>query len=262
MPVTLVATDDDGGVSLTAIAIQTVVNLPPTLSGAVFSPNPINEGSPTNLSFAIADPGFLDTYTVVIDWGDGSIQTIFNMGPGPNNVGHNYINNIPGNPISNYTISMTATDDDGASSTVLTAVETVLNAPPKVNSLGLTSSTVNENDVATLTGVLIDPGVLDTFTLFINWADGTGQTFLNLSSGPFTYTHRYLNNVIGNPVSNFTIHTTLTDNDGAVDTGSVDRRYRGRRGSGAAYPWRLIDAGVRADFVIRDVRRPRHFGHL
>src|SRR4029079_2783510 len=93
MPVTLVATDDDGGVSSTAIAIQTVVNLPPTLSGALFSPNPINEGSPTNLPFAIADPGFLDTYTVVIDWGDGTIQTIFNMGPGPNNVGHVYINN-------------------------------------------------------------------------------------------------------------------------------------------------------------------------
>jgi hypothetical protein len=79
-------------------------------------------------------------------------------------------------------------DSDDASKGI-----TVHNVAPTLSNVGVTSP-INENGTATLTGNITDPGTLDTFSLVINWGDGSGPETLNLAAGTssFSLSHTYL----------------------------------------------------------------------
>ena len=72
--VALKATDKDGGNTSTS---QTVVvtNVTPTLS-QITAPSQINEGQSATLAGQVFDPGTLDSPTVTVSWGDGTIETL------------------------------------------------------------------------------------------------------------------------------------------------------------------------------------------
>src|SRR5207245_2157549 len=111
------ATDEDGTYSAGNMIPVNVINVAPTLtlSGAAS----VNEGSLYTLNMSSFDPG-ADTITHwTINWGDG-METV---NGNPSNVTHTYAD---GNV--NYTISATATDEDGtfaAGNTVAVAVNNV-----------------------------------------------------------------------------------------------------------------------------------------
>src|SRR5205814_10719612 len=154
--------DDDGLAGNASTAVVTVSNVAPTLSGLGVTPGTINENGMTNLTGTIADVGALDTFTLVVNWGDGAPQTVTNLTSGPINVAHRYLNNSPVIPISNYTGSATVTDNDGASAPTATTVATVDDVAPTASAF--VSQTVSSGIPTSLTGSFTDPGTQDTFS--------------------------------------------------------------------------------------------------
>jgi len=212
-------TDNDGGTGNASTA-ATVNNAAPTLSDV--SATTINEGGTTHLTGTIADPGTQDSFTLGVNWGDGSSQT-YNLAAGAISfdVTHAYTDNPGPHPSSGgtYAIGVTLTDNDGGTGAG-SAAATVNNAAPTLSNVAATSP-INENGVATLTGNLGDPGAQDTFTLVVNWGDGSGAQTYTYSAGTaaFSVTHQYLNNNAGG--APYSIGLTLTDNDGAQTTAAA-----------------------------------------
>src|SRR5262249_18635613 len=152
------------------------------------------------------DPGPLDSFTLSVNWGDprspGNAQTV-TLGADPINAGgvtwdpatrgftlqHQYLDNPAGG--GSYTVGVTATDSNGDSGSAAQPV-TVSNVAP---TLALDPvAAVDEGGVATLSGTFADPGTLDTFTLTVNWGDGSAAQTVALAAGVrgFTLSHQYL----------------------------------------------------------------------
>jgi hypothetical protein len=87
-----------------------------------------------------------------------------------------------------FTVSLMVIEGPDSSSTISTTV-TVTNVAPIVTARG---SAIDENGWATVSGTITDPGTQDTFTVIINWGDGS-DTY-NYPAGTTTYSeqHQYL----------------------------------------------------------------------
>ena len=205
-PISLTLADNNGG-SDTDSAAVTVDNAAPVLSNVTANPSIIVVGQATSLSGNIGDPGTLDPHDVTISWGDGSPDTVLNLGAGVNsfNTTHQY------NSIATFNIAITATDDD-TGSTNASAVLAV-NSPPVLSNVTVTSPIV-ENGSANLSGNITDPNAGDTFALTVDWGDGTPLQFFGYQAGTtaFNETHQYRDdNPTGTPSDNYTISLTLSD---------------------------------------------------
>ncbi|TWT29589.1 PKD domain protein [Posidoniimonas corsicana] len=249
--------DDDGGTSFATTTVV-VTNVPPAL--AEINAHDVDENGVTTLSGKIVDPGTLDTFTLTVDWGDGATEqyTTDPDGEGVSlleptggvsydpttrefSIKHRYLDDNPsGTPTDAYTISVDVLDDDGGAAQATTDI-TVRNVAPSL--VGVDANNVSENGVTTLTGKIVDPGTLDTFTLTVNWDDGTveefttdpGGTGISLLDPPdgvtydagtreFTIQHRYLDDdPTGTPSDPYTIRLTLVDDDAdmAVDAKTI-----------------------------------------
>src|SRR5262249_31194109 len=81
-------------------------------------------------SATITDPGTLDTFTLKVNWGDGSVTTqALPAGTTAFSVQHRYLDDNPtGTASDTYAIGFTLTDDDGGSATAgLATAELVTN---------------------------------------------------------------------------------------------------------------------------------------
>jgi hypothetical protein len=215
-------TDDDLGQAETVFNIE-IRNVAPSNLALSLDKTTINEMQTVTLGGTFTDPGANDTFTVVINWGDGTANTTVNLGVGARSfagITHTYADDNPsGTPQDNYNIVVTVTDDD-TGSTNKNATVTVKNIAPILN-LGLDKTSINENDTVTLSGTVTFAGDVDSHVVVINWGDGSANTTLNLASGTinFSTTHQYLNDdVVGGPGNgtasdNFTITVNVTDDD-------------------------------------------------
>jgi hypothetical protein len=215
-------TDDDGGSTAASTQI-TVSNVAPTITN-IIAPT-INEGQTANLTFTVGDVGTADTFAITVNWGDGSAPTVFNEPTaGTYTVSHLYVDNAPGN--QPYQVSITAVDDDTGTTTVTTPLM-VQDVAPTVALVSITPTELNEGNSATVTGTFSDPGVNDSFTVEVNWGDGSQPTTINLPAGShdFTFTHLYVDD---NPSSTSTdlnkVTVTVTDKDGLAGTNSTNIR--------------------------------------
>jgi len=211
-------TDDDTG-SDTKTATVRVTNVAPVLAlNAVVG---INENGTAMLSGTITDPGTLDTFTVVVDWGDGSAPQTFTYGAETTAFSetHQYLDDSPtATAADDYTITVTVTDDDTGSDTK-TATVRVTNVAP-VLALNAVLG-INENGTATLSGTITDPGTLDTFTVVVDWGDGSAPQTFTYAAGTTTFseTHQYLDdNPTATAADDYTITVTVTDDDTGSDT--------------------------------------------
>src|SRR5262249_33100626 len=162
-PVLLTINDQHSNTN-NALAQVVVSNVAPVITSLTPATSTINENGVTTLTGTITDVGTLDTFTLSVNWGDGNVQSVTNLGSGQFTVTHRYLDNIPKGLVSNFTVSATVTDDDGGVSNTPTVAVTVNNVAPTVSALAVTPGSVNENGVTTLSGTIGDVGTLDTFT--------------------------------------------------------------------------------------------------
>jgi hypothetical protein len=192
--------DEDGTHTAAGTLNVAVTNVAPTLalSGAANA----NEGSLYTLTLSSTDAP-ADTITKwTINWGDNTGEEVVNGDP--TSATHTYADN------GNYTISATATDEDGTHTAGNTVNVAVQNVVPALAISGAAS--VNEGSLYTLNLLSTDSGA-DTISKWtINWGDGTGEEVVN--GDPTTASHTYLDD------GNYTISATATDEDGTFAAGN------------------------------------------
>jgi Ca2+-binding RTX toxin-like protein len=194
-----------GSQTYTDTLTVTVNNVAPTAT--LSAPSAVNEGTPFTVSWLNAtDPSSADLaaglhYVFALDVASLAGVTYASTSASPSAT-----LTIPDGP-STHTLVAAVIDKDGGIFTTSVPI-VVKNVPPQNVTIGGAASTVNEGDLANLTGGFSDPGSLDTHTFF--WhvvasngqaiGDGTGPTF---SFTPATY-------------GTYTVTLTVTDKDGGV----------------------------------------------
>jgi uncharacterized repeat protein (TIGR01451 family) len=224
--VTLTVSDDDGGSNEDTLTV-TVNNVAPTFSAPTLTPE-ITEGDVASFNAAVVEPGASDTYTVTVDWGDGNTEsTAYGAGHSAITLDHRYEDDDPtGTPSDNYTVALTVRDDDGGSETI-TDTLTVQNAAPSLLGVSVDPLDIDEGGLITVTGTITDVGLLDSFTLSVDWADGSEDDEYGFAAGTsaFTLTHRYRNDLVQQLLlvedNAFSIELALEDDDGGQDTASA-----------------------------------------
>ncbi|MBW3539574.1 MAG: right-handed parallel beta-helix repeat-containing protein, partial [Planctomycetes bacterium] len=205
----LSATATDSGGNTSEFADNLVLNEPPTvtLSGNTST----LEGTATTYTALVSDPDTGEEFT--FKWYvNGALQETFTTTAAQDT--------FTFTPADNgiYDIRVDVTDKVGTSATALQTV-TVANAAPSNITLALSDASINEGSSTTLSGSFVDPGA-DTFTVSINWGDGSAATTLsgsqvtkNTSTGrwEFSAAHTYTDD---NASDQYTISVTVTDDDG------------------------------------------------
>src|SRR5262249_23760173 len=117
-------------------------------------------------------------------------------------------------------------DDTGAAGP--TTVDTIIvnNVDPVTTAIAISPNPVNEGGTVTVTVTFTDPGVQDTFTAPVDWADGSPVFTTALVAGgvshSFTASHLYVDD---NPTSTSqdvtTISVTVKDDDGGSNVNNA-----------------------------------------
>jgi hypothetical protein len=217
-PVSAAAGDYLLSISKNCFAGDRNASLPPIIQNVTAAP--VNENQSTILSVTFTDPDMSEAHTVVINWGDGQVETSTNLSAGITNYSatHFYPDN-PNNPSGNYTANITVLDQYQTSVSTSAPIK-VLNVPPANLDFSLTSSSINEGGSVTLSGSFTDPGTLDTHAVSIAWGDGSPNFTANLATGQFVFgaTHTFRNNKPGG----FSIVVTVLDKDGGSASASTN----------------------------------------
>jgi 1-phosphatidylinositol phosphodiesterase len=208
---------NDGYVGDEATATVTIQNVAPTVNvtGTI-----IDENGIATLNGSIADPGILDSFTMLIDWGEGSpVVYTYPAGTTTFSESHHYLDDNPtSTPSDLYNIGISVTDDDGGVGTADTIV-TVNNVAPSA------SIDIVTDEAGKLLGQDVDVslvfleldlkmssadiGGLDTHTVAFDWADGTLNE--KITTGQQSDSHIYQN------IGTYPILVTVTDDDtGAI----------------------------------------------
>ncbi len=190
----------NSGTSAVGNTVSVMVhNVAPTL--AISGAADVNEGAVYTLNLSPFDPGDDTITSWTINWGDGTEI----VAGDPTSITHTYSDGD-----ANFTISATATDEDGTFAAGNTVAVMVHNGAPALALSG--AADVNEGAIYTLNLSSLDPGD-DTITSWtINWGDGTEI----VTGDPTSVTHTYLDGD-----ANHTISATATDEDGTFAAGNT-----------------------------------------
>ncbi|TPW19182.1 MAG: PDK repeat-containing protein [Elusimicrobia bacterium] len=196
--VTVTVADDDGGTSVKTFT-ATIGNVAPALSD--LAGQSASEGALISLQGAtFTDPGFLDTHSATVNWGDGATESA-TVSSKAVLAQHAYGDN------GAYTVTVTVADDDGGRS-VKTFTAAVANVAPELAALA--DQTTAEGSLISLQGATFtDPGTLDSHTATVNWGDGTTET-ATISTKTVLAQHAYGDN------GAYTVTVTVKDDDGGT----------------------------------------------
>jgi len=160
----------------TAFAPKKAINEPPvdvTASGTLFG----IEGDLFSFSGTGHDP-LCEPVTFEWDFGDGNTAI-------GQTVTHIYGDDGP------YDVTLTVKDPSGLG-TVAHAATLVFNAPPMINGLDPASLEGEVDEDLTFLLSFSDPGADDTFTITVDWGDGSGVESLSVGSqDDVPFTHQY-----------------------------------------------------------------------
>ena len=176
----------------------------------------IAENDLVTLSGSYFDVDWADSHVVTIDWGDGSAETeaTVNELSETFEATHRYLDDgESGTDSVEYTITVQITDPDTGSSDTDTTAVTVENVAPRLFDLSVEPT--EEGADAALTGLVSDPGSLDSFTIQIDWGDGSSEETFTYPAGTteFQETHVYADDPGGTGKDEYTIMITVTDDD-------------------------------------------------
>ncbi len=200
--VTVSVTDDQDLVDEGSFDV-TVLNVPP--EPALGTDISIDEGAALNQSIEILDPG-TDTWSVEVDWGDGSplepvapLNRIFT-------VEHVYADD------GAYTLEGCVADDDLGTGCASIQV-TVQNVAPTV--IPGPDASGQEGTPIEVTATFSDPGVLDTHTVSVDWGDDSSSSPDLSAPGQVSASHLYGEDGIYNA------EVCVTDDDSGVGCETV-----------------------------------------
>jgi len=210
-------------------ALQVIIaNVAPTITSLTITPGSITEGNWATINGTYSDPGVLDTFVLIVDWGDGTVEQIYAVIPGGINpegqitgsftASHYYADDNPSGTHEDVNmVHVTVRDDDGGNGVADTYI-TVIDIDPVL--FNLTGSVFVVGGKLTITGTAFDVGVQDVLTLHINWGDVTEQVVV--AQGNFSITHFYLEAPDPlNASAPITVFVTLADDDSGTDSGST-----------------------------------------
>ena len=207
--VTITVKEDNGtGASGSATFQVTVANVAPDVT----APAAQTADEATSKLFdlgSFTDPGADSPWEVTVDWGDGSLDTVFNEGAsGPiADKAHTYADD------GSYTVTITVKEDNGTgASGSATFQVTVVNLPPVISNVSA-ESPIDEGDSSTVTVTASDPaGAADPLSYEFD-CDGNnvfevGPQAINSHNCPFADN------------GTFTVNVRVSDGDGGADTDS------------------------------------------
>jgi hypothetical protein len=198
----------------------TISNVDPVISSV--TGDTIDEDGTATVSGDFSDVGVLDSFTVTIDWGEGSpVDYAYPVGSTGFSDSHQYLDDNPtGTSLDVYTVDVTITDDDTGDDADSTTV-TVNNVNPVIGSV--TGDIIDENGTATVSGTFSDVGTEDSFTVTIDWGEGSPVDYAYpAGSTDFSETHQYLDdNPTGTPLDVYTVDVSITDDDSGDDADST-----------------------------------------
>lgn len=170
----------------------------------------IPEGSLFQSSGFLADADST-TYTAFVDYYDetGAFPLSLNLG---NTFDLNHVYAEDGV----YDLLVTVFND-GMEYASDTAMVTVTNVPPSIESLSVSpSNPYKPGDLFEFTVLFSDPGVLDAHTVLIEWGDGSSTTYMTEAGvAEVRGSHSYRDAGI------YQISVTLSDDDGGMDSGMM-----------------------------------------
>lgn len=172
-----------------------------------------DEGTTIRLNGQFVVPS--QNHSVRIEWGDGTVSestlgqvTVREIGF---TATHRFVDDLPsGAPQGDFTIRVIATDTISGASGLATRMVTVKNVPAQFDGpISVTPSPVQEGQLATLNGSIIDPGDADQHSLTIQWGDGSAPELYVVPAGARTFAvpHAFRDENPG------VITVTLTDDD-------------------------------------------------
>jgi PKD domain/FG-GAP-like repeat len=175
--------------------------------------SPITEGDTAHLTGNVNSTCSASQLTVT--WGDGSPdQQATGPGQGTFDIPHLYKDdNPPGQPdVDTVTVTMSTPcgDADQASTRV-----TVNNAPPEIQTFEVHAR--GPRQTTSLDGTFTDPGVLDSFTVTIDWGDGTPVDRRLLPAIQKIRDHH-----VYESTGQYRVDLTVQDEDGGQDSASAD----------------------------------------
>lgn len=123
---------------------------------------------------------------VTVSWGDGTTSTTTLSATKTWQASHVYLDDVGAGTTTTYTVRAEAPEHTAAIRQL-----GVVNVAPSITDIELSPESVDEADVATLTGRIIDPGTLDTQTVVVDWGDGTAPQPVQTVGRTFSATHVY-----------------------------------------------------------------------
>ena len=182
-------------------------------------PGVVSEGQAVTLTGAFNDGGPITTHVVSVNWGDGTTSpATINPLTRTFSATHVYRDDgSSGSAEDAYGIQVTVIDPSDAedTSTYGLVLATVRNVAPSNLQVNLSSASISENQSVSLNGSFVDPGILDTHTLRIDWGDGSPRTEVLLGVGVTTFggiSHTYLDDPRTGPDA-FSITIEVVDDD-------------------------------------------------
>src|SRR2546423_1105757 len=171
-----------------------------------------NEGGSSSVALTFADADALDTHTVSVAWGDGSTSApvVLSSDVTTFDASHVYADT------GTYSVGLTLQDSAGHTVTAGASVSPT-NVGPAMGTLSLSPNSVVDHQTVTVSGSFTDPGTADTFSLTLNWGDGTSSSdSLAAGTRTFSLTHSYAT------AGAVTITATVVDRDNARSSSSAD----------------------------------------
>lgn len=117
-----------------------------------------------------------------------------------------------------YTVRLRVSDAQAATSED-TATVTVTNVAPSIDTINVSSASIDEGQSVTVSGTFSDPGTADTFSASAMWSDGVA-TPVTLGAGTFSTSRSFADDhpATGTAADIFTVDVTISDDDGGSDT--------------------------------------------
>ncbi len=224
------------------------------VTGVMTSPGVsiVDEGTPFSVSGSFTATGSSDRHQVSINWGDGSLPATQILLPGVNTfsgISHTYRGTSLLLPGGNYPITVTVDDPSQPAATAGTATTSIIvrDVPSSLSGLAVAFANggaavpvvstslgsyplVNAGTSVIFSGNFTTPNPADTYSLLVNWGDGTSTTVPASSAITHTFSaqHLYVDVAGGTKpdangllLSKFDIHVTATDSEQTTGTGDL-----------------------------------------